>query len=162
MMPFITDYLEFIVLAILLLVVVFIIIFIVMTVRYKKLRKSYYKMLNGTNVPDFEKVMSLVHEKISNLETKQLQQMKFIEEIHSSMKSLKARTGIHRYNAFDQQGNELSFSLAIVDEYQSGIVLTGLHSREESYMYAKPLDKGTSTYALSPEEKLAINQAANK
>ena len=47
----------------------------------------------------------------------------------------------------------MSFSLAILSEQEEGIVLTGLHNRESSYVYAKPLKDGQSKYPLSPEEK---------
>lgn len=161
-MPFVTENIEILMFSILLTIVVFIIAFVTMSIRYTKLRKSYLSMLKGTNVPDFEKVMIQVHEEISKLQTNQAQQTKQIEIIQGSIKQLKANIGIKRYNAYNQQGSDLSFSLAIVDDYLSGIVLTGLHSREESYIYAKPLEKGSSTYALSPEEKEAIHQAVNK
>ncbi|MNC83530.1 hypothetical protein D3C75_1375330 [compost metagenome] len=50
--------------------------------------------------------------------------------------------------------------MAILNDYRDGVVLTGIHSREQTFMYAKPLTKGESTYALSPEEKKVIELAA--
>lgn len=161
-MPFITENIEIFIVSILVLIVIFIITFIIMAARYTKLRRSYMGMLKGTNVPDFEKVMMQVHEEISKLQSNQSHHGQDIKNIQSSITKLKSNIGMHRYNAYNQQGSDLSFSLAIVDDYQNGIVLTGLHSREDSYIYAKPLEKGNSTYALSPEEKQAIHQAVNK
>lgn len=69
---------------------------------------------------------------------------------------MKSKVAMKRYNAFGERGNDLSFSLAILDDNHSGIVLSSLHNRENSYIYAKPLEKGESPYPLSPEEKEVI------
>ena len=50
-------------------------------------------------------------------------------------------------------GERNELLLAILSEQEEGIVLTGLHNRESSYVYAKPLKDGQSKYPLSPEEK---------
>lgn len=119
-------------------------------------------MLNGTNVPDLEKIVIGIHKDISQVQTEQKQQAQFIENIQTTMKQMKANVGIHRYNAFDQQGNDLSFSVAFIDEYKNGIVISGIHAREQTYIYAKALEKGDSKHLLSPEEKQAINLALHK
>jgi hypothetical protein len=68
---------------------------------------------------------------------------------------------IIRYNAFGETGSDLSFSVAIVDDAQNGVVITSIFGREESRVYAKPLTAGTSTYPLSDEEQAAIRKAVN-
>ncbi|MNC64127.1 hypothetical protein D3C75_1143020 [compost metagenome] len=88
------------------------------------------------------------------------QQADAITGIRGIMRTMKSNVSIKRYNAFSQQGSDLSFSMAILDDEQDGVVLTGIHSREESYLYAKPVDKGQSSYTLSPEEKEVIAQNA--
>lgn len=161
-MPFIEDNLIIIILTILAIQLILIISFIAMTVRYKALRKSYRAMLNNTNTPNLEQVLSDVHESIQQLNDGQDDQQQQIHIIQDRMKLMNANVGIHRYSAYDQNGSDMSFSIAVVDEYSSGIVLTSLHSREQTMIYAKQLDKGESKYALSTEEKTAINQAVNK
>ena len=53
----------------------------------------------------------------------------------------------------------MSFSLALLDEYNTGVVLNGIYSREMSNIYAKPIKEGKSSYTLSEEEKEAIRKA---
>lgn len=161
-MQWMTPYLEEIVLVCMVSVIIMLVIFITMLVRYSKLRRSYVQMLKGSEVPNLEKVMGNVHESIAELRKQQHITDDQIEQIKINMKLQKANVGILRYNGFDQQGSELSFSIAIVDHYLNGLVITGLHSREETYVYAKPVEQGDSTYALSPEEKEAISQAVSK
>ena len=67
-----------------------------------------------------------------------------------------------RYNAFNESGSDLSFSIAIVDDQLDGLVFTSIHGREETYCYGKPIVKGESKYPLSPEEIQVINSARSK
>ena len=53
----------------------------------------------------------------------------------------------------------MSFTLALLDENDDGVVLNGIYSREMSNIYAKPVEKGKSNYTLSEEEQEAIKKA---
>lgn len=90
------------------------------------------------------------------LEEVQLEQKTLLEAAHTKMRGMKSKVAMKRYNAFGERGNDLSFSLAILDDNHSGIVLSSLHNRENSYIYAKPIEQGETPYALSPEEKEVI------
>lgn len=67
--------------------------------------------------------------------------------------------GIYRYNAYQDTGSDLSFTLAMLDENNDGVVLNGIYSRDTSNIYAKPVIKGESTYKITEEEKEAIKRA---
>ena len=53
----------------------------------------------------------------------------------------------------------MSFTVALLDEKNDGIVFNGIYSREMSNIYAKPVKKGNSSYTLSAEEAEAIRRA---
>ncbi len=67
--------------------------------------------------------------------------------------------GVVRYSAFSDVGGDQSFSLALVDERGNGALLSGLHGRGETRVYAKPLTQWRSSYSLSAEEQQALGQA---
>jgi len=69
------------------------------------------------------------------------------------------KTGLVRFNPFREIGGDHSFSLAILDGKDTGIVVTGLHTRERTRIYAKTINKGESRLDLSDEEKKAIDLA---
>lgn len=69
------------------------------------------------------------------------------------------KVGVVRFNAFDNVGSDLSFSVALLDTYDNGIVLSGIYSRDNSLNYAKPIISGKSKYALSAEEMQAVEIA---
>ena len=70
-----------------------------------------------------------------------------------------SKVGIVRYSAFRDTGSDLSFTLALLNKENDGVVLNGIYSREISNIYAKPIKNGESTYTLSKEEKEAISKA---
>lgn len=69
------------------------------------------------------------------------------------------KVGILRYSAFQDTGSDLSFTLALLDEHDDGVVFNGIYSREMSNIYAKPIENGKSKYTLSEEEQEAIRRA---
>lgn len=78
-------------------------------------------------------------------------------------KSHLQRVGFKRFNPFTNTGGNQSFSLGILDENGDGIMISSLHSRESTRIYAKPITKGKSAgTGLSAEEKQALKQALSK
>ena len=86
----------------------------------------------------------------------------YCQKIDRESKECLKKIGIIRYNAYKDTGSELSFALAILDEKDNGIVLNGIYGRDTSNIYAKPIEKGESKYALSKEEQEALKIAINK
>jgi len=69
--------------------------------------------------------------------------------------------GIIRFNPFSEVGGDQSFSLALLNESNDGVVITSLYTRQENRVYGKPIKNGQSEYTLSEEEKQAIEKAKN-
>lgn len=67
-----------------------------------------------------------------------------------------------RFNPFGDVGGDQSFSLAMLDGHDSGLILTSIHGRGGTRVYAKPIDLGKSKYSLSAEEKKALQQAIKR
>lgn len=88
------------------------------------------------------------------------------ERISQELKGLKKenrfniqKIGMVRFNPFKGVGGDQSFSIAILDANDSGIIITSLYNREENRVYGKPVKAGRSEYLLSEEEKKAIEIA---
>ena len=69
------------------------------------------------------------------------------------------KVGIKRFNPFKEVGGDQSFSIALLDADNNGLVLTGYYSREMNRVYTKPIENGQSKYPLSDEEIEAIKKA---
>jgi hypothetical protein len=64
-----------------------------------------------------------------------------------------------RYDAFRDTGGEQSASIALVDNYRSGLVVTAISARDFARIYMKTLDQGVPDRELSPEEAEAVAKA---
>lgn len=69
------------------------------------------------------------------------------------------RVGLVRFNPFEDTGGNQSFALALLDAEGNGWVLSSLHARSGTRVYAKAIHEGRSEGALSEEEAAAIKQA---
>ncbi|MDP4159081.1 MAG: DUF4446 family protein [Bacillota bacterium] len=69
------------------------------------------------------------------------------------------RASIIRFKAFEDVGSDLSFALALLNQEGDGVVISAIHSRDESRVYGKPLKHGNSTYMLTEEENEAVYKA---
>ncbi|MEX2420333.1 MAG: DUF4446 family protein, partial [Actinomycetota bacterium] len=67
--------------------------------------------------------------------------------------------GMVRYDAFEDVGGRLSFSCALLDDNGDGVVMTSINGRQDTRVYAKPVNSGRSSHNLSEEEDVAIRQA---
>lgn len=69
------------------------------------------------------------------------------------------KVGFIRYNAFGDMGSDLSFSIALLDNFSNGFVLTSIYGRDNNVCYAKPIKEGKCNIQLSAEEIMVIDRA---
>jgi len=88
------------------------------------------------------------------------------EKISKELENLKKENkfniqkfGIVRFNPFKEIGGNQSFSIALLDGRDDGIVITSLYTKEGNRIFGKPIKGGKSEYLLSEEEKEAIKIA---
>jgi hypothetical protein len=81
------------------------------------------------------------------------------DDLVRTMPTVIRHVGLVRFSPFHDTGGDQSFALALLDGQRNGVVVTGLHARTDSRLYAKPVERGTSTYSLTPEEREAMEIA---
>ena len=134
--------------------------FIAMIVKLSGINKKYSDFLkklgNGTNIEeDLENYMY----RVERVEKQNAEIVNYIKNLDEDLTKCIQKVGIVRYTAFKDTGSDLSFALALLDENNDGVVLNGIYSREMSNIYAKPVEKGKSSYTISEEEQQAIDKA---
>lgn len=152
-----TDTLLLIILGIM---VILLIGFAVMLAKFSSLNKRYKEFMkklgNGKNLEeDLENYMY----RVDRVEKQNVEISNQIKNLDNDLEKCIQKVGIVRYSAFKDTGSDLSFALALLDENNDGVVLNGIYSREMSNIYAKPVEKGKSTYTISEEEAQAIQKA---
>jgi len=127
--------------------------------KLKELKKKYKKFMNGSDNKSIEQLL-LDNINLSNdisLKNKEIENR--VSGLERDMQRCIQKVGVIRYNAFDDVGSDLSFSIALLDDNDNGVVISGIYSRESSTTYAKKIVNGTSKHVLSAEELQAISES---
>ena len=70
------------------------------------------------------------------------------------------KVGLLRFNPFKDTGGDQSFILSLVDNKDTGVVISALYSRSGTRWYAKKIRNGKGVeYDLSEEEKKALSES---
>lgn len=120
----------------------------------------------------FRSASSTDIEKLLKLHSKTLEDfVRFQAEANLSVKSLDERikkkmvdATTLRFNPFQGEGigGNQSFSAVFANEEGDGVVITSMHTRERTNVFAKPLKNWKSEYELSTEEKQVVENSRNK
>ncbi|WP_051331049.1 DUF4446 family protein [Aneurinibacillus terranovensis] len=145
-----------------LLLVLFLVLFIwniVLSVKFNGLKKRFRRIAGGTSKENLEQILERLFDRMDKLTVSNDDTNSELARMRQSIKERKGHLGVVRFQAFQNEGSDLSFSIALLDDESNGVVLTSIFGRSESRMYAKPIQHGTSPYDLSEEEKEAIRAA---
>jgi hypothetical protein len=132
---------------------------IVLQIRLRRLTRQYTALLRGADETD---LTSLLHKHVDEVR-QALKTISALEQRTTRLEQAQPRAiqwvGSLRFNPFRHTGGAQSFALALVDDQGNGFVLSSLHARENTRVYAKPLKDWTSDHLLTDEETQAIERA---
>jgi len=126
---------------------------LVLTILLIRIFTRYYRLTKEATKEDLGSILEklLKENKIREKEVKEL--LKRLEGTEDEVAG-------HRFNPFTATGGNQSFALAVLDGNGSGVVISGLHSRDSTRLYTKLVEKGKPVkHEFSKEEKEAITQA---
>ena len=132
------------------------VVYIIVLVKYVKLKNKYSEFMQGKNAKSLESEIVGVCQDIKLLKGTADRNKKDIRILYKNMESAIQKTGIVKYDAFNQMGGQLSFSLALLDENNNGFILNSVHSAEGCYSYTKEIIGGKCAIDLGEEEKQAL------
>lgn len=141
------------------LLIVLLVLMITQMVRLSKLIKRYKKFMGGKNAKSLEKDIVGLYEDNKFLKTSMEKNKKDIQTLYRKFEGAFQKVGIVKYDAFNQMGGQLSFSLALLDENDNGFILNSVHSTEGCYSYTKEIKGGLCEIYLGDEEKQALDIA---
>jgi hypothetical protein len=70
-----------------------------------------------------------------------------------------AHTSVVRYDAMNELSGQQSSTVALLDERQTGVVISSILHRDQARLYVKQVREGNPEYELSPEEQQAVDEA---
>ncbi len=153
--------LEYIVLGLAGIVVFEFLLILINMVTVAKVKKKYKQFMGETDALSLEDKIIEQIEQIDGLVESNLMNQDRIEKLQDQMKITFQKMGLVKYDAFDEMGGKLSFSLALLNERNDGFIINAMHSREGCYTYIKEIIAGKSIIVLTSEETEALDMALN-
>jgi HAMP domain-containing protein len=124
--------------------------------RLDRVRKEFFQ---GDVNRDLEQILvdqnRLITKLAGDLENLRMQ----TEDLFLLNKNNIQKIGFIRYNPFDDAGGNISFALSLLNAHNDGVVISSLHGRDGTRMYAKAVRAGQSESKLTEEEIKAIEDA---
>lgn len=149
----------YVILGMAVMIVIMFILLIVFICKEEKLRKRYGKFMRGKEANSLEKEIVGLYEDNKFLKNMVDNNKRDIRQLYRNVSKTFQKIGIVKYDAYQQMGGLLSFSLALLDEENNGFILNSVHSAEGCYTYTKEIRNGECKLELGNEEKVALDQA---
>lgn len=141
---------------------VVLVLLVVLLVKYSKLQKRYRKFMRGKDAASLEDDMHKVFEEMKAFKVSTDQNTKDIHVLYKDMEHTFQKLGVVKYDAFQQMGGKLSYSLALLDGKNNGFIINSVHSSEGCYSYTKEVKNAASSISLGAEEEEALHIAMAK
>lgn len=162
LLSFLNDYSVFVSIGLIAIVIILIFIVIICLASLNKVEKKYRRLMRGVNNKNLEELLMNYLDKVEAVQEASARVEEICNNTLKTTDSCIQKMSIIRYKAFEDIGSDLSYSIALLDRNNNGVILTSIYGRDESTTYAKPIDKGISRYDLSEEEEKVLYEAMNK
>ncbi len=146
---------------ILLVIIVFVAVTFLQNLKIKRLMNRYESFMNGKDAENLADAIEENFKQMNEIQKDYEETKVDIEETLQGMKSTFHKMGIVKYDAFKEMGGNLSFTLCLLDDVNTGFILNTMHGRDSSYTYIKEIIKGEAYATLGEEEKEALEKAIN-
>lgn len=150
---------DYIIIGLAAIALILLILIIVNMVKLSKLKKRYEFFMTGNEAKNLEDTLIFRLEQIDELIEANMANERNIDLIFKKLTKTFCKFGLIKYNALDEMGGKLSFSLAMLNELNDGYVINAVHTREGCYTYTKEIINGNSVIQLAEEEAEALDAA---
>ena len=141
------------------LVLVLIVVTIINAGRQRKLRKAYEQFMLGNDGKSLEDTLVDRLNQVDALIEANANNERNIDTLIRKSKNNFRKFGLVKYDALQEMGGKLSFSLCMLNEKNDGFILNVVHSREGCYSYIKEIIDTNSIVTLAEEEEQALRMA---
>jgi hypothetical protein len=138
--------------------VVAIVIALALHVRLRRVRNAQLALL-GNGGRDLVEFAVSLQGRIDGLHRTVDEVAAALSRLERRVDSTVSRVAVVRYDAYENTGGHQSASVALLDNFRSGVVLSAIQGRDYARIYVKELDDGRSAVSLSPEEQEAVDRA---
>lgn len=130
--------------------------------KLKTLKRRIDSLSRGKDTESLEDIILNFFERVESLEEGEKMTRAALNAIKDNLKITYQKKGLVKYDAFREMSGALSYSLALLDKENNGVLISSMYSREGCYTYAKDIKNGECKINLSEEEAEALKQAVNQ
>ncbi len=127
--------------------------------RIRRLQKRLAALTRGETGDSLEAVLDAHLERVTGLGHEVDMLAARTAVLESTTRRSFQRIGLVRFNPFEDTGGNQSFAFALLDGDDDGVVVSSLHGRNGTRIYAKAISHGRPEASLSGEETEAISLA---
>lgn len=155
------DYIlnPYVLISLCILVLILLVLVLLSLHRIRDLKRKYETFMRGENGRSLEESLVFRMDQADELVEANAANERNIKSLSDKTVVTFQKYGLVKYNALDQMGGKLSFSLAMLTGENNGFILNVVHSREGCYSYIKEIIDGRSITALAAEEAEALERA---
>ncbi len=150
---------EFLILAILIILMVLLVFCMVMVIKFNQLNEKYREFMRGNSGKSLEERILQRFQELDKLKNELSDSKERIKALEDARDTSFKKMAIQRYDAFNEMGGKLSYSLCILNDDNDGYIMTSMHNRDGCYTYVKEIIKGNTFTLLSDEEKAVLEEA---
>lgn len=141
---------------------ILLILIVVLFIKINTLNKKLRVFMSGKDAVSLEESIQILEEDVFTLKEYATSSKREIKHLYKKQERNFQKLGLVKYDAFQQMGGQLSFSLALLDEHNDGFIINSVHSTEGCYSYTKPISAGKCELPLGKEEQQALDIAKEK
>lgn len=149
----------YILLGMFLLIIILLILLIILMIKSNKMKKRLDRFLTGKDGKSLEQDIIGLFEDNKFLKVNADKNKKDMRVLTKKLENAYQKMGLVKYDAFQQMGGQLSFSLCLLDDNNNGFIINSVHSTEGCYSYTKEIKAGESSIDLGEEEEEALSIA---
>ena len=158
---FLADNLVVVVSALTALILVLLVLALLQSIRLRRAVRAYRALVRGGGEGTLGDVLESHVGRVEDVRAR----LEELDQRHADLQRVSQTSlqhiGLVRFNPFDDTGSDQSFAIALLDDRRDGLVISSLHGRNNTRVFAKPVEGGSSSHTLSDEETQAIRIAVS-
>jgi hypothetical protein len=158
---FLVDNLAVVVSAITALILILLVFALLQSIRLRRAVRAYRALVRGGGEGTLGDVLESHVGRVEDVRARLEELDRRHADLQRQSQTSIQHIGLVRFNPFEDTGSDQSFAIALLDDRRDGLVISSLHGRNNTRVFAKPVEGGSSSHTLSEEETQAIRIAVS-
>lgn len=129
--------------------------------RENKLRARMNRLMKGEDGKSVEHMLADGLDDIAEIREMQQANRNSLSDLYAQQNKCLQKVGFVQYNAYEENGGNLSFAVTLLDKNNNGFILNIMHATSGSFTFAREVRNGQCKVDISEEEQLSLAKALN-